>query len=221
MTRPARLAASVLNADFARLGEEVARIEPYLDFLHMDIMDGHFVPNLSFGIPVIASLRRASSLYFDCHLMVTNPTSLFAAVKEAGGDMVTIHIEVWPDPTRAAEQARGLGLDFGLVVNPPTPFAAVVPFLHLCDRLLVMSVNPGFGGQAFIPGVLEKVAEARKFIDSAGLPTDIEIDGGITPETARLARRAGVDSFVVGSALMRAPDPVQAAEELRAAVKDG
>lgn len=221
MTRPARLAASVLNADFARLGEEVARIEPYLDFLHMDIMDGHFVPNLSFGIPVIASLRRASSLYFDCHLMVTNPTSLFAAVKEAGGDMVTIHIEVWPDPTRAAEQARGLGLDFGLVVNPPTPFAAVAPFLHLCDRLLVMSVNPGFGGQAFIPGVLEKVAEARKFIDSAGLPTDIEIDGGITPETARLARRAGVDSFVVGSALMRAPDPVQAAEELRAAVKDG
>ena len=221
MTRPARLAASILNADFARLGEEVARLEPCLDFLHLDVMDGHFVPNLSFGIPVIASLRRASSLYFDCHLMVTNPTSLFASVKEAGGDMVTIHIEVWPDPTQAAAQARALGLDFGLVLNPPTPFGAVAPFLGLCDRVLVMSVNPGFGGQAFVPEVLEKVAAARKFIDSAGLPTDIEIDGGITPETARLARRAGADSFVVGSALMRAPDPVKAAQDLRAAVKDG
>ena len=221
MARSARLAASVLNADFARLGEDVARVEPYLDFLHMDVMDGHFVPNLSFGIPVIASLRRVSSLYFDCHLMVTNPTSLFGPVKEAGGDMVTIHIEVWPDPTGAAAHARSLGLDFGLVLNPPTPFGAVAPFLHLCDRLLVMSVNPGFGGQAFMSGVLDKVAEARKFIDSAALPTDIEIDGGITPETARLARRAGADSFVVGSALMRAPDPVKAAQDLRAAVKDG
>lgn len=221
MARPALLSASILNADFARLGEEVARIEPYLDFLHLDIMDGHFVPNLSFGMPVIASLRRASSLYFDCHLMVTNPTSLFAPLKEAGADMVTIQIEVWPDPTRAAAEARALSLDFGLVLNPPTPFGAVAPFLHLCDRLLVMSVNPGFGGQAFLPEVLDKVQEARKFIDSTGISTDIEIDGGITAETARLARRAGVDSFVVGSALVRAADPVQAARELRAAVKDG
>ncbi len=196
-------------------------MEPCLDFLHMDVMDGHFVPNLSFGIPVIASLRRVTSLYFDCHLMVTNPTSLFADVKQAGGNMVTIHIEIWPDPTGAAAQARSLGLDFGLVVNPPTPFAAVTPFLGLCDRLLIMSVNPGFGGQAFLPEVLDKVAAARKFIDSEGLRTDIEIDGGITPETARLARRAGADSFVVGSALMRAPDPVEAARELRAAVEDG
>jgi len=179
------------------------------------------VPNLSFGIPVIAALRRASSLYFDCHLMVTNPTALFGPVKEAGGDMVTIHIEVWPDPTAAAAQARSLGLGFGLVINPPTPFASVAPFLGLCDRLLVMSVNPGFGGQAFLPEVLDKVAAARKFIDSAGFRTDIEIDGGITPETARLARRAGADSFVVGSALVRAPDPAEAARELRAAVKDG
>jgi ribulose-phosphate 3-epimerase len=221
VARPARLAASVLNADFARLGDEVARVEPYLDFLHMDVMDGHFVPNLSFGIPVIASLRRVTSLYFDCHLMVTNPTGLFADVKQAGGDMVTIHIEVWPDPTGAAALARSLGLDFGLVLNPPTPLAAVSPFLSFCDRLLVMSVNPGLGGQAFLPEVLDKVAAARKFIDSEGLPTDIEIDGGITPETARLARRAGADSFVVGSALMRAPDPVEAARQLRAAVKDG
>jgi ribulose-phosphate 3-epimerase len=221
VARPARLAASILNADFARLGEEVARLEPHVDFLHLDIMDGHFVPNLSFGIPVIASLRRASSLYFDCHLMVTNPTALFAPLKEAGGDMVTIHIEVWPDPTEAAARARAAGLDFGLVVNPPTPFEAVAPFLHLCDRLLVMSVNPGFGGQAFLPEVLGKVSAARKFIDLQGLATDIEIDGGITPETARLARRAGADSLVVGSALVRAPDPVEAARELRAAVKDG
>ncbi|MBN2113790.1 MAG: ribulose-phosphate 3-epimerase [Acidimicrobiia bacterium] len=220
MAKPARIAASILNADFARLGEELGRIEPYLDFLHLDIMDGHFVPNLSYGPPVIASLRHVSRLFFDAHLMVTNPMALFEALAKAGANSVTVHIEVYPDPARAAAAARDLGLQFGLVLNPPTPFAAVAPFLELCDLLLVMSVNPGFGGQGFIPEVLEKVEAARKLIDSRGLAADIEIDGGITPDTARLARRAGADAFVAGTAVVRAPDPVGAVEELRAAVRD-
>jgi len=220
VAKAARIAASILNADFTRLGEEVARLEPHLDFLHLDVMDGHFVPNLSFGAPVIASLRRTSKLFFDTHLMVTNPICLFAALRKAGSNLVSVHIEVYPDPTPAAEAARALGLQFGLVLNPPTPFAAVAPFLEMCDLLLIMSVNPGLGGQGFIPEVLEKVEAARKLIDSRGLPADIEIDGGITPDSARLARRAGVDAFVAGTAVIRAPDPVAAVEELRAAVQD-
>ena len=132
---------------------------------------------------------------------------------------MSVHIEVYPDPTKAAAAARALGMQFGLVLNPPTPFAAVEPFVELCDLLLVMSVNPGFGGQGFIPEVLDKVEAARKLIDSRGLPADIEIDGGITPDTARLARRAGADAFVAGTAVVRAPDPVAAVEELRAAVQ--
>ena len=220
MAKPARLAASILNADFTRLGAELARLEPHLDFLHLDVMDGHFVPNLSFGAPVIAWLRRQSQLLFDTHLMVTNPMALFEALAAAGANSVTVHIEVHPDPTKAAAAARALGMQFGLVLNPPTPFAAVAPFVELCDLLLVMSVNPGFGGQGFMPEVLEKVEAARKLIDSRGLPADIEIDGGITPETARLARRAGADAFVAGTAVVRAPDPVAAVGELRAAVQD-
>jgi ribulose-phosphate 3-epimerase len=220
VAKPARLAASILNADFTRLGAELARLEPHLDFLHLDVMDGHFVPNLSFGAPVIAWLRRQSQLLFDTHLMVTNPMALFEALAAAGANSVTVHIEVHPDPTKAAAAARALGMQFGLVLNPPTPFAAVAPFVELCDLLLVMSVNPGFGGQGFMPEVLEKVEAARKLIDSWGLPADIEIDGGITPETARLARRAGADAFVAGTAVVRAPDPVAAVGELRAAVQD-
>jgi len=220
VAKPARIAASILNADFTRLGEEVARIEPHLDFLHLDVMDGHFVPNLSYGPPVIAWLRQSSRLFFDAHLMVTNPMALFEPLAKAGVNSVTVHIEVYPDPARAAAAARELGLQFGLVLNPPTPFAAVAPFVELCDLLLVMSVNPGFGGQGFIPEVLEKVETARKFIDSRGLAADIEIDGGITPDTARLARRAGVDAFVAGTAVVRAPNPVAAVKDLRAAVQD-
>jgi ribulose-phosphate 3-epimerase len=218
--KPPRIAPSLLAADFARLAEEVARIEDHVDLLHVDVMDGHFVPNLSFGMPVIASLRAATSLYFDCHLMVTNPISLFAPLREAGGDLATVHIEVHPDPSEAAAAARDAGLDFGLVISPPTPFEAVRPFVELCDLLLVMSVHPGFGGQSFIPEVLPKVEAARKFIDLDGLATDIQIDGGINKETAVAARRAGADVFVAGTAIFRAPDPVAAAEELRDAVEE-
>ena len=214
---PVRIAPSLLAADFARLAEEVGRVEPYVDLIHLDVMDGHFVPNLTFGMPVIASLRAVTGLYFDCHLMVTNPISLFAPLAAAGANLVTVHIEVHPDPTMAAERAREQGLDFGLVLDPGTPFAAVSPFVELCDLLLVMSVQPGFGGQAFIPEVLPKVEMARKFIDSVGRATDIQVDGGINPETARRAREAGADVLVAGTSIFRASDPVAAIEQLRAA----
>jgi ribulose-phosphate 3-epimerase len=217
--QPARIAPSILAADFAHLGDEVARIEPYVELLHIDIMDGHFAPNLSLGIPVIASLRKATSLFFDCHLMTTNPHVYFESLRAAGADLVTVHIEAYPDPSRVAVQARDAGLAFGLSLNPPTPFEAVEPFVELADLLLVMSVQPGFGGQSFIRSALGKVEAARKVIDSRGLSTDIEIDGGITTITARAARDAGVDIFVAGTAVFGAADPVAAVKELRAAVE--
>ncbi len=217
--KPARIAPSLLAADFARLGEEVLRIESAIDMLHLDVMDGHFVPNISFGMPVIASLRKTTALYFDCHLMTTNPDAYLEELKDAGADLVTVHIEVIPNPTSVAAKARELGLDFGLVLSPPTPFEGVEPFVELADLLLIMSVHPGFGGQSFMAEVLPKVESARKFIDSHALPVDIQIDGGITEQTAPLARQAGADVFVAGTAVFRDPDPVGAVRRLRTAIE--
>lgn len=214
---PVKIAPSLLAADFAHLADAVAQVEAHVDLLHVDVMDGHFVPNLTFGMPVIESLRATTDLYFDCHLMVSNPISLFEPLKSAGANLVTVHIEVHPDPTKAAAAASDAGLDFGLVLSPATPFEAVVPYVELCDLLLVMSVNPGFGGQAFIPEVLPKVEAARKFVDSEGLRADIEIDGGINPGNAPLACAAGADVIVAGTAIFGDPDPAAAAERLRAA----
>jgi ribulose-phosphate 3-epimerase len=217
-----KIAPSLLAADFAHLAADVARVEEHADLLHVDVMDGHFVPNLSFGMPVIESLRKTTELYFDCHLMVSNPISLFEPLKRAGADLVTVHIEVHPDPTTAAAAARAADLDFGLVMSPPTPFEAVQPYAELCDLLLVMSVNPGFGGQAFIPEILPKLEAARKFIDSEGIRADIEVDGGMDPVTARRAAASGADVIVAGTAIFRASDPIAAIRQLRAAAeKDG
>lgn len=215
-----RLAPSLLGADFSRLAEEVARIEPYVEMLHLDVMDGHFVPNISFGIPVIASLRPHTSLVFDCHLMTTNPDAFLPELAEAGVDLVTMHIEAVPDPTPAARRARDQGLDFGLVVSPPTPWTAVERFLDLCDLVLVMSVHPGFGGQRFMPEVLTKVESLRKRVDQHALPVDIQIDGGISEDTAPRARRAGANVFVAGTAIFGADDPPAAARRLRTVIED-
>ena len=217
--KPVRIAPSLLAADFARLGQEVQRIETEIDMLHLDVMDGHFVPNISFGMPVIASLRAATSLYFDCHLMTTNPDAYLEDLKGAGADLVTVHIEVIPNPTRVAERARQIGLDFGLVLSPDTPFAAAEPYVELTDLLLVMSVHPGFGGQSFMPEALPKVEAARKFIDSHALSVDIQIDGGVTDRTAPLARQAGANVFVAGTAIFGDPDPVGAVRRLRNAIE--
>ena len=216
--KPARIAPSILAADFAHLGDEVDRIEDYVDLLHVDVMDGHFVPNISLGMPVISSLRAATGLKLDCHLMTLNPDAYFEDLKAAGADLATVHIEVFPDPTNVAAKARDVGLEFGLVINPPTPFEAIEPFIEIADMVVVMSVHPGFGGQTFIASVLPKIERVRKFVDSAGLSTDIEVDGGIDVTTVRPAREAGADVFVAGTSIFREPDPGAAARDLRTAI---
>ena len=215
MIKPPRIAPSILAADLAQLGESLRSVEAHVDLFHIDVMDGHFVPNVSLGMPVIESIRPITDLPFDCHLMMTNPDVYMEPLRAAGADIVTVHIEVFPDPTDVARRARELGLQFGLVVNPPTPVDAIEPYVELCDMLVVMSVHPGFGGQVFIEEALPKIERVRKIVDSSGLATDVEVDGGIDPDTGRRAREAGADVFVAGTSVFRAPDPVAAVAELR------
>jgi len=214
-----QIAPSILAADFSRLGEEVLRVADHVEMLHVDIMDGHFVPNISLGIPVVQSLRPVTDLKFDCHLMMTNPDAYFDPLRAAGADLATVHLEVFPYPEPIAEQARAAGLEFGLAINPPTPYEALDPYVELCDLVLIMSVNPGFGGQSFIEEVLEKVESARKRVDSLGLRTDIEVDGGIGPANIRRAHDAGANVFVAGSSVFHADDPVAALQIMRAAIE--
>ncbi|NND01333.1 MAG: ribulose-phosphate 3-epimerase [Acidimicrobiia bacterium] len=213
------IAPSILAADFSRLGEEVNRVEESVDMLHIDVMDGHFVPNISLGIPVIQSLRPVTALKFDCHLMMTNPDFYFEPLKAAGADLATVHLEAYPNPQPVAKQARDAGLEFGLAINPPTPYESIDPYVELCDLILIMSVHPGFGGQSFIEEVLSKVELTRKKVDSLGLMTDIEVDGGIGPENIRRAKDAGANVFVAGSSIFRADDPVAAVTAMRTAVE--
>jgi len=215
----ALIAPSILAADFGHLADEVQRIEDSADLLHLDVMDGHFVPNISLGVPVIAGLRVATDLKFDCHLMMNNADSYFEAFRTAGADLVTVHIEVYPDPIPVVAKARDLGLQFGLAINPATAFEAVAPYVELTDMLLVMSVEPGFGGQAFDETSLEKIEAARKFVESHGLSTDIEVDGGIGPENISRVRDAGANVFVAGSSVFKAGNPGDAVAALRSALE--
>lgn len=210
-----RIAPSILAADFANLAADIKRVAPVIDLLHVDVMDGHFVPNISLGPPVIASLRAATDLYLDCHLMITDPLSYLEAMKVAGANGVTAHIEAIPNPGPVMDLAEELGLDVGLVINPPTPVEAIEPYLDRCSMAVVMSVHPGFGGQAFIEAVLPKIERLREIIDAAALLTDIEVDGGIDRRTAALAGDAGANVFVAGTSVFRAVDPVEAVKNIR------
>ena len=210
-----KLAPSILSADFARLGDEVARVSAEADLLHVDVMDGHFVPNLTIGPPVVAALREHTDLFLDCHLMVDNPAVLLDDFADAGANRCIVHVELG-DPRPLFARLRERNVEVGLAVSPETPFAAAAPYLAELDLLLIMSVHPGFGGQAFIPEVLDKVRAARRAIDEADLPVEIEIDGGVHLGTAHEAAAAGVDILVAGSAIFQSPDPLGAARALRA-----
>ncbi|HEY5013375.1 MAG TPA: ribulose-phosphate 3-epimerase [Acidimicrobiia bacterium] len=213
---PVKIAPSILAADFAELAAEVERVAADADLLHVDCMDGHYVPNLTIGPPVVKSLRSRTDLYLDCHLMVSNPGDLLDGFADAGADGCTVHVELG-DPRPLFDRIRTLGMRVGLTLEPETPYAAVEPYLDEIDVLLVMSVHTGFGGQPFIAEVLDKVRTARAAIDARKLPVEIEIDGGISLTTAPLAAAAGVDILVAGTAVFGRPDPGAAARELRAA----
>lgn len=215
-----RIAPSVLSADFGRLAEQVGEVARAADWLHVDIMDAHFVPNLTIGPPVVASLRRHTPLFFDCHLMMTEPGRYLGAFADAGADGCTVHVEVG-DTDELITQMRSLGLRAGLALNPDTPFEAVRPYLAAVDLVLCMTVFPGFGGQRFIADVMGKVRQVRAAVDADALHLDIEVDGGIDTETAPVAATAGANVFVAGSAIFEHNPPWEAAEAIRASLPDG
>jgi ribulose-phosphate 3-epimerase len=210
------IAPSILAADYANLEAATTEVAPATEWLHVDVMDGHFVPNITIGPPVVASLRRHSALYFDCHLMISEPGRFLEAFRDAGATSATVHVEVGGTDEHLAEM-RELGLGVGLALSPATPFAAVEPFLDRIDLLLCMTVVPGFGGQSFIAEVLPKVTTARRAIDAAGLDVVIEVDGGIDDDTIGPSAHAGARLFVAGSAVFRDEHPADAVSRLRAA----
>ena len=211
-----KIAPSILSADFADLAAEVAKVAADADLLHVDVMDGHFVPNLTVGPPVVKSLRSRTKLFLDVHLMVSNPGVLLDDFAAAGADSCTVHVELG-DPRPLFRRMRDLGIGVGLTLNPATPLGAVAEYIEEIDVLLFMSVFPGFGGQAFIPEVLDKVAEARELVDKHELSVELEIDGGIKLDNAAAAARAGADILVAGSAIFQSDDPGAATRAIRAA----
>jgi len=202
MPRALRIAPSILSADFARLGEELRAVTAAgADYIHVDVMDGHFVPNLTIGPVVVKALRPHSALPFDVHLMIAPVDPYIPDFAKAGADIITVHAEAGPHLHRSLQLVKHQGKKAGVSLNPATPISAIEHVWDDIDLVLVMSVNPGFGGQAFISSQLAKIAALRKAIDALGKPIDLEVDGGVNPETARRCIRAGADALVAGTAV--------------------
>ena len=211
-----KIAPSILSADFANLERDIRRIES-ADYVHVDVMDGLFVPNITIGIPVVKSIRPTTALPLDVHLMIDRPVRYVEAFCQAGADIVTVHVEADTEENtgKALELIRAQGKRPGVVIKPGTPAEAVLPFLDKCAMVLVMTVEPGFGGQAFMPDMMDKVRAIRGWIDSRGLDCELEVDGGIGPATAPVAVAAGANVLVAGSAVYKAADIPGRIRELR------
>ena len=209
-----KLAPSILAADFARLGEQVAEAEAAgADRIHVDVMDGHFVPNISIGVPVVRSLRKITRLPLETHLMIADAPRYLAPFAEAGSDTLIVHQEAVPHLHRAVQQIKQLGLRAGVAINPATPVALLEDILEYLDLVLVMTVNPGFGGQQFISSTLTKIRRTRELLEERQIPADLEVDGGIEPETAAQVVAAGANVLVAGTAIFGQADGVAAATE--------
>jgi ribulose-phosphate 3-epimerase len=215
-----KLAPSILSADFARLGEQIDEVaRAGADYIHVDVMDGHFVPNITIGAPVVASIRAVTSLPLDVHLMIEHPERYISEFVKAGADIITVHIEASPHLHATIRLIKELGAKAGVSINPATPISAVEEFLRHVDLVLVMSVNPGFGGQSFIPETLPRIASIRKILDDRGLSAELEVDGGINADNAPDIVKAGADVLVAGNSVFRAQEGISGAmRRLREAV---
>ncbi len=217
---PIKIAPSILSADFTRLGEHVSEaVAAGADMIHVDVMDGRFVPNITMGPLVVKALRRVTDLPLDVHLMIVEPERYVEAFAEAGADTLTVQVEASPHLHRTLQAIRALDVRAAVALNPHTPPVMIEHVYDLLDQVLVMTVNPGFGGQAFIPATLEKVREVRRQVEARGLPIDIQVDGGIAPDTAGQVVKAGANVLVAGNAIFGAPDVAVALHALRDAAQ--
>jgi ribulose-phosphate 3-epimerase len=207
-----KLAPSILSANFARLGEQVGEVaEAGADYIHIDVMDGHFVPNITIGAPVVASIRPVTGLPLDVHLMIEHPERYISQFVEAGADIITVHVEASPHLHATIRAIKKLGVRAGVSINPPTPIGTVEEFLPHVDLVLVMSVNPGFGGQPFIPETLPRIAHIRKILNDRGLHAELEVDGGINADNAPDVVKAGADVLVAGNSIFKAKEGISRA----------
>jgi len=209
------VAPSILSADFGHLMDDIKKVESEADFLHIDVMDGHYVPNISFGIPIIRSIRPNTDLIFDVHLMITNPLDYLEAFAAAGSDIITFHVETVDDPADVIRRIHALGKKAGISIHPDTDIHAIFPFLSDLDLVLIMSVYPGFGGQSFLPDALGRIRAVREALDAIGSNALLSVDGGIAERTAPSVREAGATLLVTGNAVFGDKDPAEAIRRIK------